>query len=454
MKKLACLFFLVAWGCGDGGNSLVPIPGPVAHAPTLSAFDVSPDSVVYMQGDGSIIATAVIGFADSAEDIETLMVEMSTGDSLSIDVSGNVDEPFGEITRQFDVASTKGGIVTIEAWLVDSAGNTSNHLGAEILVTGDFHIWVERASRLPHTLNGVSHMKYADPPFFVAVGDAGTIMTSEDGISWTEIESGTDADLFSVVCSGLTGCFAAGDDGMLLTSWDGKNWTAKDLFPAHDGISMNAYLYNPFAPYTLAAGTVIATDTACLLARDSFDGPWTMTEPFADSEKRITDLGWLYRIVGNALEFQALATVAVPPPEQGRILVSADGLNWIEVFVDDEHASTYTLAYGDAVWVGGSDGRIYRSSDGVNWTRFLTPASNIVSITPWNDGIVAFGFFQGPDAIVGTSGVETYDGGLTWEGFPVAIGYESRGLVYSDERWVSVGALPFEPGKGAIYTTH
>jgi len=58
--------------------------------------------------------------------------------------------------------------------------------------------------------------------WFLAVGAEGTILLSQDGLSWERIESGVDADLFGVEF-GTTWIVAVGDD-VVLRSSDGREW--------------------------------------------------------------------------------------------------------------------------------------------------------------------------------------------------------------------------------------
>ena len=59
---------------------------------------------------------------------------------------------------------------------------------------------------------------------FVAVGAAGTVLTSPDGSAWTSRLANTAADLESVAFNGAL--FAAvGSGGVAFTSPDGINWT-------------------------------------------------------------------------------------------------------------------------------------------------------------------------------------------------------------------------------------
>lgn len=59
---------------------------------------------------------------------------------------------------------------------------------------------------------------------FVAVGDAGTIVTSRDGVTWDTRISGTTDDL-KTIAYGNQRYVAAADTGNIFTSPDGVNWT-------------------------------------------------------------------------------------------------------------------------------------------------------------------------------------------------------------------------------------
>ena len=62
----------------------------------------------------------------------------------------------------------------------------------------------------------------------MAVGYAGTIVTSKNGFHWTRRQSTTEQRLLGVAYGG--GLFvAAGWNGVVLTSPNGKNWTQRNV---------------------------------------------------------------------------------------------------------------------------------------------------------------------------------------------------------------------------------
>src|SRR5207245_4705176 len=62
---------------------------------------------------------------------------------------------------------------------------------------------------------------------FVAVGEEGSILTSEDGETWVQQSSGITSDL-SGVSQGDTQFVAIGQGGAIVTSPEGKNWTRRN----------------------------------------------------------------------------------------------------------------------------------------------------------------------------------------------------------------------------------
>ena len=73
---------------------------------------------------------------------------------------------------------------------------------------------------------------------WVAVGDAGTVLQSADGVNWAVVDSGTNADLRSVAAGSAAAAgstlstlmfVATGAAGTVLRSSNGSSWTAQTL---------------------------------------------------------------------------------------------------------------------------------------------------------------------------------------------------------------------------------
>jgi hypothetical protein len=137
MRKYLICFALLLVGCGndgDGFSTIEPEPLPAESAsPQISDLTVSPDTVIYMQGEGTVTVTAELSFSDEDLDIETMHVDSSDGNSQSIALA-SLDTATGTLSEEFAVSTGAAGTLTFEIWLVDAAGNSSNRLSEAILV--------------------------------------------------------------------------------------------------------------------------------------------------------------------------------------------------------------------------------------------------------------------------------------------------------------------------------
>jgi len=135
MRKFLFPLALLLVGCFDGdGKSTEPEWSPIqSSSPEISDLMALPDTVMYMEGDGSVIATARLSYTDEDLDIDTMQVQMSDGNSQSIPL-GPIDAASGVLSEEFSVSTTELGTVIVEIWLIDAAGNESNRLSADMRV--------------------------------------------------------------------------------------------------------------------------------------------------------------------------------------------------------------------------------------------------------------------------------------------------------------------------------
>src|SRR5207245_4792782 len=84
----------------------------------------------------------------------------------------------------------------------------------------DVSIWQAKFP-LPMALHAIAYRNN----LFVAVGEAGTIITSSDGANWTSRSSGTGIILRAVTFNGSR-FIVGGDSGTTLSSTDGISWSA------------------------------------------------------------------------------------------------------------------------------------------------------------------------------------------------------------------------------------
>ena len=167
------------------------------------------------------------------------------------------------------------GAITYSSDLLTWAAGTSNTTqnltsvssnGAILVAVGDAGtirtstdgITWTAATTVPTTQN-LYAVTYSSNGFWIAVGAGGTLLVSTDGTTWTTKVSNTTADLYAVaVQAAATYVFVAvGDAGTVVTSADnGTTWT-----PQASGITGNLRALTPTSSQLLAVGTngLIAT---------------------------------------------------------------------------------------------------------------------------------------------------------------------------------------------------
>jgi len=129
-----------------------------------------------------------------------------------------------------------------------------------ILTSANGTAWTAATSNTTQNLYAVVYDAEGSQNFFVAVGASGTILTSNDGNTWTPQTSGTAQDLLGVGCgytSGLPLLGAVGTSGTIVTSPDGVTWT-----PQSSGVSVNLNsVLNEFQFTAVGdAGTVVTSN--------------------------------------------------------------------------------------------------------------------------------------------------------------------------------------------------
>jgi hypothetical protein len=217
---------------------------------------------------------------------------------------------------------------------------------------------------------------------FVAVGDGGTILTSEDGVGWVPQASPTTFDLFGIAADDA-GLIAVGDGGTILTSVDGANWT-----PRNSGTDVTL-----FGVAVGPAGSLVAVGAGGAVLSSTDGGQTWLVNFVAFPDVAIGDLkgvvhgtgGWV--VVGDfglILQFDVIggwnvrANAILPDlngvvflqgnytvlGDKGRILTSPDAVVFTQV-VSNTGQFLYGAAFGGGTYYAvGSGGRALRSFDG------------------------------------------------------------------------------------------
>jgi hypothetical protein len=448
------LFFLALLlvACGDNGVESIIVPDtgqppaqpPAQHAPEITDVVFTPDTVNYMEGDGSVVVAAEVTFRDVGSDVETLWVEKPDGTTAEFDVVNHSENQ--SITVEFDMSTDKVGLPYYDFWLVDMAGDRSDSWPSSfpIIWNGQSSGWTKRLSNVPYGFWDVEW----DGTVFVAVGDDGAILTSSDGVDWVKKESGVETTLVAVSAFG-SDIVAVGNDIVLLSTDHGDSWSVKyrPVSVGFGAVALNSSQY-------VVGGFDFESTTETITISEDRGETWDVVDEDPNQDFPISYLAY-----GNGY---FVATTWKSTSFGGRVKVSADGRDWNEIPVSESDEATWfamVMHDGDQFAVAGYSG-VTMSLDGLNWTQKQTPLLNFDFLSGATDGskLILAGAFG--SSFWGyylqshwPAGIASTDGGSTWEFFGIEEGYLSLGMAFGSGRFVSVGRT-LSAGEDGIYFFH
>jgi hypothetical protein len=232
---------------------------------------------------------------------------------------------------------------------------------------------------------------------FVAVGEKGVIIYSNDAINWNkaEIPSGLASDYMTSIAWGQNKFSAMTNMGEIITSDDGINWSSMinvGITPTYNLI----YANNKW---------VVVGDSQIAVSQDLTN--WTVAFSGGTGFRAVT-YGAGKFIVGG----------------KSQILYSYDGLNWtlaFSAFSSMLHGLTYSKTMKMYVGVGFQSDEGFYSSDGINWTVTQLPA-----LTNWNNVTYGANKFV---AVGGNNIIYSYDG-INWTKIDNLDSIYYQGIVY------------------------
>ena len=255
--------------------------------------------------------------------------------------------------------------------------------------------WNNRTSDTANTLRGIAYGKST----FVAVGDAGTILTSATGTGWVTRSSGT-ASVLNGITYGNSGFVAVGASGTIITSADGINWSAKTSGTTNTlfGVTYVNSLY-----------IALGTDGTILT---SVDGTSWVSNNF-------TSIFPLYSVAFGNNIFVGVGTADV--------IKSSDGSNWSGKILI---GTAYGIAFGNGLFFTEASGKIRTSPDGDTWTGRAEFLPDLRAMAYANSTFIA----SGDEGLLTTS-----SDGITWTVRLNGLTGSIRGLVYGNNSIVAVG---------------
>lgn len=263
---------------------------------------------------------------------------------------------------------------------------------------------------------------------FVAVGNAGTIVTSPDGDIWTARTSGINPGFASIAFGNgafvaVTLEFAGGQYvSTAVRSTNGIDWTPVDIGVA--AVNRIVFGNGKFV------ATAFSSPNPSVVLTSTDGSTWTPHNWPAQTP--------IYKIASGDGRFVAFESALFEPG----VLQSTDGATWTRSAFNASNcvidAVTFAngkfIAFGDGITFGGStrDGFIFTSTDGVTWTDPPLPLDGHLQAVATGNGFIAG---AGPDGDTFSSA----DAQL-WTRRAPAANQPYAGAAFGNNRFVLVGA--------------
>jgi len=240
---------------------------------------------------------------------------------------------------------------------------------------------------------------------FVAVGTGGTILTSADGLSWQSRTSDTTWNLQDVTFSNST-FVAIGSGGTILTSPDGITWTSRTSGTMNDLIKI-----------TYGNSIFVAVGSAGTILTSADGATWT-----SRASTTTVDLGGV--AFGNGV-------FVIVQNAGNTILTSSDGSTWTSATAGASYTAFTGVAFGNNAFVtaGYYAEDFLTSLDGTGWTA-AGIAPNALNVMYVNSMFMS----------VGTAGaIHTSTDGLTWSPGMGVSTTTLYGVAFGNNTFVAVG---------------
>ena len=405
MLLFALLASVLIAGCGSSGNSadapvggLVVVPGDGII--TVSwATEPGVDYWLFYAPATSISTSNWTMITGSKSVINVSSPYVATGLSNGTVYSFTLDArtkggPGGAGTPSVSAIPRLAGTATVASpapWTAGPSG-AGTVLGASDLrgvMLGTQYVAVGAAGLMFSSIDGITWNALTSPVssnlnaaayagIYTAVGDGGVILYSIDVANWTAAASSGKVTTNKLLGLG-TGAgrvVAVGAGGTIIYSTDGTNWTAaanSGTVTTNDLYAVKAYGNNLWIAVG-AKGTILTSPDA---------NTWT-----AVTSNTLLDLKGV--AVGTSVTANAIIFVAVGA--SGALVTSTDSINWTAQPAIAAGANTLNAVdYGTQFVAVGSGGVIYTSTDGTTWASQLSASSsnlNAIVHAPYNYAVV------------------------------------------------------------------
>lgn len=252
--------------------------------------------------------------------------------------------PDGENWSTVTMEYTKG-IEAITYWNGNYyAGGVDSRI---LLKSTDLVNWTQQSVS---TSNYPFNMKAFQAAFgkLYALGDSPEMAATEDGLNWAEVANPSTRDLESMAYNG-TIAVAVGLDGFVMTSSNGVDWTERPVTIP----DIESGLEDDFHAVRWLNGQFVATGREGLIMTSTDGITWTHhPNSFGD---------WFYDVVYKD-------DLYILPGRQGVIRTTANFSEWNEIDVGTNQTWNNLALAGDRIVAAGREGNVAYTDNVSNWT--------------------------------------------------------------------------------------
>ena len=384
-RFFALLLAVLLASCGGGGSSATPPVGGLTAVAGGSQVTLTWQAdpgvdywLVYVPANVTINMTSPPANHVWVIPVTSpyVLTGLTEGTTYSFAINGRVNGgPGGPQTPTVTATPRPAG----GTWSAGSGLGSADMHGVSYGTASDTsvdYVAVGSAGSVFHSLDGLTWNTATNAPVmdfkatqymfseFVAVGVndpvAGhNIYLSTDMQNWTAATNVVANTGLNALTNNGTTMVAVGNGGVILYSNDGNNWTAANATAAA-GQNLYGVAYS-------SNGLWVAVGANGMLLSSPDAVTWTkVTIGVGTDLNAVTSYGGLFMAVGNS----------------GAVITSSDGVTWTQAVLPNNPTANFYAVTQDNVQylVMGSGGLAYTSPDAINWTANTTTASTVYGI--------------------------------------------------------------------------
>jgi hypothetical protein len=348
---------------------------------------------------------------------------------------------------------------------------------ASIAWSGNRFVAVGSAGKILSSDDGIAWNDHSLPtPFgwgkviwagnqFVAFGQRGTIHVSPDGAAWTEHRINAPG-ITEVIRTGSS-YVAVGEFGNIATSADGVDWISRTIVPSLEAVVATGNGFLAVGEYGNVASSTdgqmwsrVATNIVdhhlydVIWAGNQFVGVgsfiwWNGTMPIAQSVIVTSPDGstWTRRKESAEGRFSAIAWSGniYVASGSGGVFASPDGITWTLAAPASQIGNGFIgMIWAGSQFIGVGISGIYTSPDGANWTK-RTPDGLEGFVSVACSPVLCVTVAGGGLAAICASGDTVSGSALAWSGVSNTL----SGIIWTGTEFVAVGSFVPNFGKNS-----